>query len=358
MTTTTITISYCLSKSGQRAAANAGLDARQRQSRTVTRDDVTPDQWRALVDMATFDGDGNGAIALPSPRKPQPFRAYNPDDPADCLASGLRGEMSFDDPAADVVALAIRHTDHIAAVEAAAIEEFAESARIDARDRASRWLAERPADLSDMTSTGKPQPFAEHLERLLADDLAAAVERRHAERVAAWDQRRAEQDRADAAKRAEAEAGRQRLREWAQSNGSDLLRARIAHADDGVAWDKLARREYADSLLAPLGEPLTDVPDGYSFYESVPARTPDIEELAALDAVREWLAGRTDITAELECFRYDRDDRDGYDDGDDDPDQTLRRIELRVTVAVPDGTEQVRDYLPTDVLAALRATTL
>ena len=136
---------------------------------------------------------------------------------------------------------------------------------------------------------------------------------------------------AEAAEKAKKEVGVKILRTWADSNGSDLLKARIA---DGFEWVGLAEREYANSVVSDMGEEV-DAPE----YESVKASertTPTLEEIHRLREIRKGIEGKP-ATADLKWLEYTLAAEDEY--GTTGETEKVKQAEVEVTVECPTGRE-------------------
>ena len=178
------------------------------------------------------------------------------------------------------------------------------------------------ARVSEMRAYWDPQ--IEETRRITAEQ---AVERQAAAVAAAADQ---------AAKVVD-------LREWAEAHGSDLLRARIT---EQFEWQSLARREFADAVMAkiagdlqPADDPSTQ--DGWS-SEFADRDRPTLAEIQALRDVRDRAksAGCT-VTAGLKWMTYTCDDPSG-----DEDEEKIQRTEIEIEISTPDGQTVTRYLLP------------
>lgn len=124
-----------------------------------------------------------------------------------------------------------------------------------------------------------------------------------------------EKDRAALAK-AQKKANENALREWAETNGSDLLKARIA---DNFEWIGLAEREFALSIVSELGSEL-DIPD-HEENEELERTTPTLPEIQRLREVRKLLEGKP-ARCELIWATYN---------------DEIKRAEIHVVVTTPTG---------------------
>lgn len=218
---------------------------------------------------------------------------------------------------------------------------------------AAGWLSDEHYHVADWPYHSDAEVRASPEAVAWEAELAEAQKAAEARALAAY---RAHLD-AEAAAKAEREAtraaGREVLREWARQHGSDLLRARLAHEDDGIAWTALARDEWVDSTLRRAGlseDALSEEPEGYEYSDSQSAIAPSLDEIQALAYARAQLDGR-DVDAEVKLLRMEYVQADpARDYSDDDSDDGLYRVELRVTVVTPDGKRLTRDYLPAEVL--------
>lgn len=145
-----------------------------------------------------------------------------------------------------------------------------------------------------------------------AEPLLEAVAKR-------LDEIRAELEREREERWADRERG-ERLRCWAEENGSDLLRARLG---EGKGWRALARHEWADKCvddpLAARG--FVRAPQGATIRRTAERDMPTLEELEALAHARGLLEPVVGEVALLRVFYGD--DRKGV-------------TELRVAATCPD----------------------
>lgn len=114
--------------------------------------------------------------------------------------------------------------------------------------------------------------------------------------------------------KAQKEADENVLREWAEANGSDLLKARIA---DKFEWIGMAEKEFTASVVVELGEEI-DIPD-HEKNEELERTTPTLPEIQRLREVRKLLEEKP-ARCELIWATYDNE---------------IKRAELKVTVTTP-----------------------
>lgn len=187
-----------------------------------------------------------------------------------------------------------------------------------------------------------------HPEILRAAMADPRVQARRADMDALWLPQIAVADAAKAQRAAaeksalQAEAGAKiaRLRDWAEAHGSDLLRARIA---DQYEWQSLARREYADMVIAAIAVdlPPADDPsaqDGWTASNSDRDR-PTLAEIEAVRDVRKRAADAgCPVAVSLRWMTYSP--------GDDDADEAgerIQRTEILIEIETPDG-QSVSQY--------------
>jgi hypothetical protein len=161
--------------------------------------------------------------------------------------------------------------------------------------------------------------------------------------------RAAEKTRVDeivAVRAAEAAIRTQALRSWAESHGSELLRARIAGSYE---WESLARSEYANAViaavapgLAPAVDPDLAADDDEKLeYENRTRTRPELSEIAGVNAIREAAKThgyRLDAVPAWIIYRTSQDE--------------LQRAEIEIHIFTPDEASVERFVLPP---AALRA---
>ncbi len=134
---------------------------------------------------------------------------------------------------------------------------------------------------------------------------------------------RAEEERRKEAVAAKKLAGIQGLRFWAEANGSELLRARIA---EGFEWVGLAEVKWSQAIVACLGE---TAPEGGTAKDRT---TPTLEEIAELKRVRGLLGDRA--TASLLWVTHAVESEDEYGGGV----VTQEKVtEIEVEVECPTG---------------------
>lgn len=181
------------------------------------------------------------------------------------------------------------------------------------------------------------------------EEAKAECARLNAEHAAKSAAEKAEAERLATEKKAQAEAGKTILRDWATANGSELLRERIAN---NFEWVSLAEQEYADSVFAALALPFDDCdedPSGYTHDDTSERTTPTLEEIQALKLARERCSAHSaEVCLDWVTYKEDRDE----DDYDADEPGVLKRAELEVTVTCPTGRTITRFFLPTAVVAA------
>lgn len=146
-------------------------------------------------------------------------------------------------------------------------------------------------------------------------------------------ERDAEEKRKYEAEKAQKEAGKDALKAWSGEHGSELLKARI---EDGFEWLGLAEREYANFVVASLGDEI-EIPDHDTQKESE-RTTPTIDEIKRLRAVRNSIEGKP-AKAELVWAEY-TEKKEEYDDEDAE----TKRTEIKVTVTCPTGREIEKYY--------------
>jgi hypothetical protein len=128
--------------------------------------------------------------------------------------------------------------------------------------------------------------------------------------------------------------GENKLREWASTNGSALLLARM---NDGFTWAPLARQEFLDSILSPLrsaGFIVANQPPGGAGRELTvePNTTPSLDQMDALRRARELVGD----LASLAWVSYSSLHFKGG---------KICRAELLVTATAPDGVAVSRRFL-------------
>jgi len=136
------------------------------------------------------------------------------------------------------------------------------------------------------------------------------------------------------------ESGRAVLKAWAQEHGSELLQCRI---EDGYDWESLAEEEYGDRSIMDMGFELTEanfVPDGFKSPIIVDIKAPTISEIKSLRKVLRYAP--SNVTAKLIwCVYHAEKDDNGYDTAD-----SIRRVEIVVTVTCPNGSDRRYFFFP------------
>lgn len=351
------TITVTLSDAAQRAAIVAGEPAARTQAYEVPQELMA--RLLALPWTRVLD-DGAAACTVPTTvgysretlREPvgTPVDVPNPYSAFGSIA--IRAETRPADAAAAIAWAEEALAEIQQAIDERRVAEQAERAERErkARARAEAWAA-LPLDWrASAKGVGRctREPGVEIPDGPLSpsgytwvpeDDLRAHAPAAYAEAVD-------ETERLRAAEQAERERDRDMLRQWARQHGSELLRARVAHEADGASWDKLAREEWAEAQLArlDLGWDEATVPNGYDSPDEVEDRkSPTLDELRALDAVRERIGAlELPATAELLWVTYTP-QHDEYGGRDDDA--PIRRAEVRIEVKTPDGASVCRDFL-------------
>jgi len=165
-----------------------------------------------------------------------------------------------------------------------------------------------------------------------------------AEAAAKKEAQEAEQKRKQAeadAQKAEQEQRKQQaeqaLRQWAEANGSKLVRLRLKGEFD---WVGLALDEYTAAVLPTnCGEP-----EGYSCEGDEDRRKPTVEEMEAFEKVK---AKYPDYECKLRWVTYKPEaDDDGYTD---DTLPTIARTEIKITATLFGFWERSVYVLPTAV---------
>lgn len=319
---TAVKILYRLSDAGQRASLLSGGDGRAAQIVEVPQG--APD-YAAAAALASITSDGAATL--------------------DHTAT------LYDGPAPNDAA-----PRYDAPQEAAALIAAEYGRRADRVARSASCRTQEAADLARRVAEWCALPLAERIERRYSTwsptwdcgairatdafrEAAAECERRNA-------QESAERDAAERDAAAKKAAGIATLRAWAESTGSDLLRARIA---DGYSWESLASQEWCRATLDAMGHglPSANVPDGYGDDPKIDRRTtPTLPEIETVRRLRTLCEGGPVAVALLwVTYTLHEDDcRDDYRDESLPP--KVQRCEVRLTVTTPTGATLEYDYLP------------
>ena len=162
-------------------------------------------------------------------------------------------------------------------------------------------------------------------------EKTALIEAEYQRRVDFWAQKRAEEaakKAKEAAKKAEAEAeaeaAKQRLQNWAEQNGSELLRLRI---EAQMNWIELALAEFSDGCLADsepweaVWENVDEAKDSWSIKNAT---------LVQLKTLKEYQAKFPEQSVKLTRIKYLREDE--YED-----DTTYHKDFLVLSFEAPNG---------------------
>lgn len=135
--------------------------------------------------------------------------------------------------------------------------------------------------------------------------------------------------KAKAAEVAAEKAKVEKLRTWAQQQGSDLLKARLEH---GYDWLDLAHTEYADKVGRLLAEASQTTLSRTTQGSRDELTAPSLVAMQLIDAIDDAIdnAGLTNVTTEL--LKVTPEDAD--DDDEDDP--SYQEV-VRLTIICPDG---------------------
>jgi len=304
------------------AALKAGKDRHGYHVIAVPAESLTHEQREELAKYATSSADREVS--------------------ADFALHGGTGELTYSttgvvDPSPDSVKTILDRLIEYRKKEAA--DKAAEQARqkaeldIDVADFLVKFAIDNSAAIEQNYGTWQPIRLlrCNENDQRLGEAMAWAkgeVKRLAAESKAA--------DEKELAEKAESQAkGIAELKAWAEANGSELLRERIAGEFE---WIGLAEKEYGNSVVADFGE-LLEIPD-YEDQEESERTTPSLEEIKRFREVCKIAEGKP-ASVKLVWSKYTFADQDA-----------IKRAEIVVTVKCPTGRELDYYYPATDNVEA------
>lgn len=320
-----VKVTYELNEAGRRASLLAGGNGKMGQVVEIAAGDPL---YRAALDMAEIDTDGNATIAVSGYLSAD--RVIGNRSVAGVTGSQFSAPMN----AYGLVAHESARWESIraASAEKIAAEAVGRAARLAADPHGSEWI--NRSNYHGWTVCSCVYA-GDDIDAVRAVAQAECDRRNAAEAI--------EKERAEAEAVAKKTAARDRLREWASVRGSGLVQLRMAEGFD--SWVPAARSEFIDATANAVGTDSADVPDGYEFSRADDRESPTVEEIKLLRSIRDRLPECATVEL-IYCTYTPEADADDYDN--DAP--TIHRTELRVTVTTPDGSSGYRDYLiPTGV---------